>query len=943
MPRRPPPRGGDAAGRAAAGGLDLSRLDREPAAREAWLRAIIETEPECVKLLARDGTLLDINPAGLRMIEADSIDEVRHRCVYPLVVEEHRAAFTALIERVFGGESGALEFEIVGLKGGRRWLETHAAPLCDGGGEVVALLGITRDITDRKAAEARLRQSERTFATLFDKSAFAAMLWRLSDGVILNVNEAWERAFGCTREEAIGRTSSELGFRTDSGVRRRALDALERHGRVRDLELDVTLRSGERRTFAVNFDVVDIDGRRCGLATAQDVTERNRALEALRRSQERLAALIESVDGIVWEAEAETWRFTFVSPQAERMLGYPVARWLEEPDFWVRHVHPEDRDWAVRFCTECVRAKRNHEFEYRMLAADGRVVWLRDIVAVVVEGDRPVRLRGIMVDVTERRRAEAALRESEERFRELAETIEDVFWISDPKAGRLLYVSPGYERVWGRSCRSLYESPRSWLEAVHPDDRERVAEAERTRQAAGDYDEVYRIVRPDGRVCWVRDRAYPVRNAAGEVERIVGVARDITDRRQLEEQLRQSQRLEAIGQLAGGVAHDFNNILTTILMEVELASEADWVPAEVRESLGQIKAAAERAAGLTRQLLLFSRRQVLQPRVLDLNEVVAGVAKLLQRIIGEDIRLQLVLHPAPLATRVDAGTLEQVLMNLAVNARDAMPDGGVLTVETGAQTLDVEGARRHPEAEPGSYVWVRVSDTGTGIPPDILPRIFEPFFTTKEPGKGTGLGLAMVYGVVRQHRGWVEVESQLGRGTTFRVLLPATMEKPVEAREATAGGGAVVGSPGVGVDPAEVWFDAAPVSASARTRRAGGATLLLVEDDPAVRQVTRTALERSGFCVLEASNGPEALEVWRTRRGEVALVVTDLVMPGGMSGQELARRLQAERPELKVIFMSGYSAAIAGRELELRDGANFLQKPFPTEKLVATVRRCLEG
>ncbi|HWQ37106.1 MAG TPA: PAS domain S-box protein [Burkholderiales bacterium] len=882
-------------------------------AREAWLRVILETEPECVKLMAADGSLLDMNPAGLRMVEAESIEQVRGRSVYPLVVEAHRAAVRELTARVFRGESARLEFEIVGLKGGRRWLETHATPLRDAEGRVVALLGITRDVSDRKAAEERLRRSERTFAALFDKAAFAAALWRLADGVILNVNEAWERAFGFGREEAVGRTGLELGlYPPDPDGYRAFLAELEREGRIREREFDLRVKSGERRTFSVNLDVIEVGGERCGLATALDVTERRRTLDALRRSQEQLAALVDSVDGIVWEADAATWRFTFVSPKAERLLGYPVARWTEEPDFWVRHVHPDDRDWAVRFCTSCVAEKRDHEFEYRMIAADGRIVWLHDIVTVVVEGGRPVKLRGLMVDVTERRRAEDALRASEERFRELAETIDDVFWIQDPRAGKLLYVSPGYERVWGRSCRSLYDAPGSWLEAVHPEDRERVARAAAARQAAGLYDEEYRIVRPDGRVRWVRDRAFPVRNAAGEVERIVGVARDITERRQLEEQLRQAQRLEAIGQLAGGVAHDFNNILTSILMEAELAAEADGLPGEVRESLAQIRTAAERAAGLTRQLLLFSRRQVLQPRVLDLNEVVAGVAKLLQRIIGEDIRLQLDLHPGPLWTRADVGTLDQVLMNLAVNARDAMPEGGRLFVETGAEQV---GERpRHPEARPGAYVWVRVRDTGVGIPREVLPRIFEPFFTTKEPGKGTGLGLAMVYGVVRQQHGWVEVESEPGRGATFQVFLPAA---PALADEAPVGGERRV--PG------------------------GSETVLLVEDDAAVRQVTRTVLARHGYRVVEAGSGVEALEVWRAHRERVALVVTDLVMPGGVSGHELARRLRAERPGLKVIFMSGYSAAVAEREAGVRDGENFLQKPFPAERLLETVRRCLDA
>ncbi|MGH7992144.1 MAG: response regulator [Limisphaerales bacterium] len=514
----------------------------------------------------------------------------------------------------------------------------------------------------------------------------------------------------------------------------------------------------------------------------------------------------------------------------------------------------------------------------------------------------------------ERQRALEQLRASEERFRELAETIHEVFWIIDPAKSRMLYISPAYERIWGRSCQSLYDNPASWLDAIHPEDRDRVRQAAATQSVGAAYDEEYRILRPDMQIRWIQDTAFPLRNAAGQVERVVGVARDVTERRQMTEQLRQSQKLESIGQLAGGVAHDFNNILAAIMLQAELILDVENTPLEIREGLQQIRAAAERAADLIRQLLLFSRKQVMQARDLDLNEAVTSLAKMLQRIIGEDVHLQLHLHPLPLIIHADAGMLDQVLLNLAVNGRDAMPDGGRLLIKTEEKNVDENFTRLNPDAVPGRYVCLSVSDTGTGIPPENMPRIFEPFFTTKEPGKGTGLGLATVFGIVKQHGGFIKAGSEPGSGANFQIFLPASKATPESLARVAQ------------VKP-----------------RGGTETIFVVEDDAAVCSLIRATLERHGYHVLEAPSGVEALALWNEHCGAVALLLTDLVMPGGVSGRELARRLQQDKPQLKVIFTSGYSAEIAGRQLQLRSGENFMQKPFSPDQFLETVRRCLDG
>jgi nitrogen-specific signal transduction histidine kinase len=405
-----------------------------------------------------------------------------------------------------------------------------------------------------------------------------------------------------------------------------------------------------------------------------------------------------------------------------------------------------------------------------------------------------------------------------------------------------------------------------------------------------------------------------VRDAAGALINYVAVKRDVTREVQLDAQLRQMQKMEAIGQLAGGVAHDFNNILTGLLLQVNLLETTPNLPAEVQEGLEEIRQASHSAADLTRQLLMFSRRQVMQPGHLDLNTVVTKLAKMLQRLLGADVRLQLQLHPAPLMICADPGMTEQVLMNLAVNARDAMPGGGRLMILTGETLVDEPLAREHPDARPGRYASVSVNDTGTGIPPEVFPRIFEPFFTTKEVGKGTGLGLATVFGIVKQHQGWIKVDNQPGRGVSFQIFLP------------------------VNCGPAPA---AAPVVAAPPPATRGTKTILMVEDEPMIRSTVRKLLECHGYQVLVAANGIEALHLWLEHQAAVSLLLTDLVMPGGVSGRELARRLKKGAPQLKIVFMSGYNVDLAGQKLALDSEDKFVQKPFAPRQLLQVIQESL--
>lgn len=595
---------------------------------------------------------------------------------------------------------------------------------------------------------------------------------------------------------------------------------------------------------------------------------------------------------------------TYTSPGDERLaLDVGADKYLKKPASAAALA-------AALHEVESSRAERHHASKVTMPEVEMMKEYSQRLVDKLEE-----KAIELAATVEQLQASEGQLRESEARFRELAENIEEVLWITDPAKEQIVYVSPAYERIFGRTCESLYAGPLTWLEALHPEDRDRVHAAALTKQTRGDYDETYRILKPDGSVRWIRDRAFPLRNATGGVYRVVGTAIDITDARKLEEQLRHSQKMDAIGRLSGGVAHDFNNILCVILGHASILQTEDLSVAERADSLQQIAQAGERAATLTRQLLACSRHNVMQRRPLDLNDVTANMIKMLQRLIGEDIVLQTVYASGGAQVHADPGMMEQVLLNLAVNARDAMPDGGEISILTERVRLDEAGSGQRPNQQTGEFIRLSVRDTGCGIPKEVLPRVFEPFFTTKEAGEGTGLGLATVFGIVEQHHGWIETESEVGRGTTFHIFLPRLADSSVQL-----------------------------VGQEAAVRVSGGhETILVVDDEPSIRALTRYTLERYGYRVHEAGNGPAALELWRQECGSVDLLFTDIVMPGGVSGRELAARLLAEKPQLKLIYTSGYPGDIAGRGLSLREGINFLQKPYSPLQLAEIVRNALDA
>ncbi|MEX2482312.1 MAG: response regulator [Gammaproteobacteria bacterium] len=520
--------------------------------------------------------------------------------------------------------------------------------------------------------------------------------------------------------------------------------------------------------------------------------------------------------------------------------------------------------------------------------------------------------RALQRDIAQRQATEAALRASEERFRQIAENIAEVFWLTDPGKQQMIYVSPAYETIWGRPIAGVYDDPGSWLATIHAEDRQRVTAAVAS-QAAGGYQETYRIVRPDGSIRWIRDRAFPVHDADRTVYRIAGVADDITERQALEDQLRQSQRLESVGSLTGGVAHDFNNLLTVILGNAELLSEVLDQTSEEGALADMIVRAAQRGANLTQRLLAFARRQALDPQAVDVNELIGTLDGLLRRTLGEHVDIVLDCGADVWPAMIDPGQLETALLNLAINARDAMSASGRLTITTGKHVAagDASDAGDGAVLAAGDYVRLTIRDTGTGIAPEDLERVFEPFFTTKATGKGTGLGLAMVYGFIKQSGGDVRLFSRLDQGTCVDLYLPRAAVEHVPAIVAEP-------SPVIG----------------------GSAIILLVEDDELVLRYARGQLTALGYEVLEAPDGPAAMAIIRLRE-DIDLLFSDVVMSGGMSGPELAEAASELRPALKVLYTSGYSEDAIVHRGRLRPGVRLLQKPYRRADLAAAIREAL--
>ena len=875
--------------------------------REQMLRAIFEGALDGMLLADDEGKYVDANPAACALFGLG-----RDALIGRRIGEFAAPDYTTSDEWTAFGEKGRLRgfFPLVRPDGERRTLEYNAvADVLPG-----LHLSVLRDVTETRKAEEALRKTQYFLEEAQRVAQLGCWVAPLDGGPLFWTTEAYRIAGIPTGTPVTLQSFFETLVHPDD--RRAVQDALAKATAGQsayEIEHRIVRPDGEVR-WAFERATLDRDAAgtpRRLIGVVQDVTDRRRAIDQLRASEARYRMIVETTSEGVWLVNAD-FVTTFVNDRMAEMLGYSrdelIGRSVSEA------VHPEAR---ALFAEKRSRRQQgiSEVFENRYRRKDGTTLWaLAKTNPVFDEEGRFAGALGLFTDMTERRKSE----ETRNRLAAIVESSHDAI-ISKTLEGRITSWNRGAERLFGYSEQEMLGRP---ITDLFPSDRLEEETDILARISRGEsvqhFDTVR--VRKDGSQVEVSLLISPIRGAAGEIVGVAKIARDMTERRKAEaalrrseEQLRQSQKLEAIGSLAGGVAHDFNNLLSVILSYTNFLCEELTPGDPTRVDLEEIHKAGIRAADLTRQLLAFSRQQMLQPSVVDPNQILNGIQKMLARVVREDVLLTLLPVPDVGKVYVDPGQLEQVIMNLVVNARDAMPHGGSLTIETSNVFLDEQYAAGHHGVRSGPYVMIAVTDTGTGIPKEMIPRIFEPFFTTKEKGKGTGLGLSTVYGIVQQSGGHIWVYSEPGTGTTFKVYLPRT-DRPLDA-------------------PSRIPPDAA---------KGGNETVLLVEDEDQVRAVTRTILRRRGYNVLEAQNGGEAFLISERFKATIHLLLTDVVMPR-MSGRELAERLEASRPEMKVLYVSGYTRDTTVLHGVLESGVAFLQKPLTPDVLARKVRDVLDG
>jgi two-component system, cell cycle sensor histidine kinase and response regulator CckA len=632
--------------------------------------------------------------------------------------------------------------------------------------------------------------------------------------------------------------------------------------------------------------------------------ERARLAEAHKLSEARYRTLFDyAPDGIVI-ADAES---NYIDANASicGMLGYTRDELigLHASDIVVPAEVPH-----IKSALRVIASTSDYQREWVFRRKDGSTFSADVIATVMPDGN----LLGMIRDITERNQSIEAVRAAEERMRFALDSARVGIWDMDYVTGVLRW-SENLEAQYGLQPGTFAGTFEAFVEGIHPDDRQSVLDTVGKAMASGsDFVTEHRVVWPDGGVRWLTGAGRVLLGAGGRPVRAVGISEDVTERHTLEAQFQQAQKMEAVGRLAGGVAHDFNNLLTVILGYCELFLENLTPNDPGRGDMKQIQQAGMRAAGLTRQLLAFSRKQIIEPTLLDLTVIVTEMRPMLSPLIGEDVRVRVNVRPDLMKVKADRGQVEQLILNLALNARDAMPNGGTLTIETANIEIDENYAATHLSVKPGPHVVLTVSDTGSGMTPEVQARLFEPFFTTKPVGKGTGLGLATVHGVVLRSGGSIGVYSEVGKGTSFKVYFPRA-------------------------DVAEMELAAPPPVI--RPGR-GAETVLVVEDADGLRDLTKRLLERQGYTVLVAPNAAEALQLFE-RNPSIGVLLTDVVMPGA-SGPELTRQLVEQRPGLRVIYMSGYTEDAIVHHGVLDPGIAFLHKPFTSEALGRKIREVLD-
>jgi len=885
---------------------------------EKRYRQVVENATEIIYTIDEKGNFTHGNPTGLK-VTGYSLQELRELNYTDLVAPEHRERVSQAYTNQFRERRPTtyIEFPFFSKAGEIIWFGQNTSLVIEDG-KVVGFHIIARDITERKRAEEALRESEEKYRLLVENANEAIFV--IQDGMLRFFNIKNIELIGYSKEELTSTPFINFVHPDDREV------TLGRYlKRIRGEELPgvsvfrVIDKAGNIKWAEVNSVLISWEGRPATLNFLDDITERKRGEEVLRESQERFRLAFEDANIGMCLVDLNG-RLTRVNQKMCEIFGY-TRKELE--GLTVNDIaHPEDLDLSPTFMDRVTSGEVEHAiFEKRYFDKNGHIVYGQVSSSLVRDAQGvPQYFISHVQDVTERKQAEEALKQSEERYRAVANSAIDSI-ITIDNAGIIIGWNQGAEHTFGFNETEILGQS---LDVLMPESyREAHTVGLNRLQKGGEPRVIGRTVELEGKR--KNGSEFPLELSLAQWETkegqfFTGIIRDITKRKRaeeekatLQEQLRQSQKIEAIGRLAGGIAHDFNNLLTVIkgYSQLSLIELKEDVP--LRGNIEEIKRASDKAADLTRQLLAFSRRQILEMKVLDLNTALRDMDKMLHRLIGEDIELTTLLADDLGRVKTDPGWVEQIIMNLAVNARDAMPSVGKLTIETANVELDGAYARNHIAVTPGRYVMLSMSDTGVGMTPEVRQQVFEPFFTTKEKGKGTGLGLSTVYGIVKQSGGNIWVYSEPGQGTTFKIYLPRVDEPLEELKE-------------------KVVKEELP---------RGNETILLVEDEEVVRKLAVRILKRQGYTVLEGSHGNEAIDVCKQHKGPVHLLLTDVVMPQ-MSGRQLAEQLKQVCQDFRVLYMSGYTDNAITHHGVLEEGMNYIQKPFTVDGLARKVREVLD-
>lgn len=902
--------------------LEARQIKQEKSQSEEFSRAIIDSSPLPVLSLDLDGNVLTWNAAAERVL-GWTADEVIGQSL-PIVPEDKKEEFAVLRQRLVK-EGGFAGLEVVRQRKDRQLIDVSlsTAAIHDQKGHVAGIMAFLEDITERKRAEQALKEAKENLSVTLN-SIGDGVIATDTRGRITRMNPVAEQLTGWRLKQAANMPLEQVFYIVNAQSGERAENPAVKvlsTGQIVGLANHTTLISRDKKEYQIadsGSPIRDREGNIIGVVLVfRDITREYRMRRSLEESEVRFRSIVEGAPEPIFIQTEK--KFAYLNPAACDLFGIDSAHELIGTPVMDRF-HP-DFHHAVQERIRKLNEGRKpvHELlEQKYLRIDGSEVWVETSgEPIVYEGKN-----GALVfarNINQRKETERALRESEEKYRELFNSIRDAILVSDAERN-IIDCNTAFTELFGYSLQELQGQKTS---AVYDDRREYLQMGQEISDNVRNPQFIYtiRYKKKDGQVFPGETNVFYLRKNSGEITGYIGLIRDVSEREKvqaerdrLEMQLRQAQKMEAIGRLAGGVAHDFNNFLTTISGNAQIGLMDLEKNQEMYEIMQEIKEAGERAGNLTRQLLAFSRKQILQPEVLDLNDVIQDLEKMLRRLIGEHISLVAQTEPGLGLVEADPGQVEQVIMNLAINARDAMPEGGKLTIEVANVQLDESYSKGHGHlVTPGPYVMLAVSDTGTGMSPDIQNLVFDPFFTTKAKDKGTGLGLSTVYGIVKQSRGNIWVYSEPGKGTTFKIYLPRA--------ERTG--------PGQRPEPDREYCPQ------------GSETVLVVEDDESVRKIAAKNLIRLGYTVLSAASADEAYHLCLERKSEIDLLLTDVVMLG-MSGKELVDSLQKEGVDIKVVYMSGYTDNAIVHHGVLDPGIYFLQKPFSPGSLASKIREALD-